>query len=225
MKAFVLGLLVGLTGTVAYAQNAPVVEIPAVGRVVSDFIPARYDTLAGGRATGDLNHDGLPDVALALHAAVEDTISYPDDTLPPRQLVILFGTPTGYTLAAHSTKAILCRGCGGMNRDPFQGMSIEKGVLLLHHYSSSNWHWSITAKFRYRADGFYLIGQTNSYGTNGGNCDGQNWPPGCDYHDVNFVSGEYETIKVSEACKLMLHKRGKNKPMPLRKLVDYQVEA
>lgn len=54
MKAVILVLLLGLP-IFATAQTDSVPKLPTPGRSLVAFIPARYDTLPGGRATGDLN--------------------------------------------------------------------------------------------------------------------------------------------------------------------------
>ncbi|MCC2545832.1 hypothetical protein LJY25_05205 [Hymenobacter sp. BT175] len=217
MKRLVCFLPALLAGLSSHAQTAP--RIPTTGRTVADFIPARYDTLPAGRAVGDLNRDGRPDVALVLRSKAEEASS--EDNLPARRLLVLFGTPTGYTLAAQSAKAVLCRECGGIYGDPFAGVTISKGVLSVDHYGGSSWRWSITSKFRYQQGDFYLIGETESSGRNDGDCPGLNGPAGWNYRDANLVTGAYEVKKVSEDCKLLVDKKGRSKPQPLRKLTSY----
>src|SRR4051812_48533143 len=112
---------------------------------ISSFIPKGYDTLFGGFANGDLNTDGTDDVVLALYNATEkeDMDSLNVDSIAPRLLVILLGTTNGYIQSETSSAALLCRGCGGIFGDPFNGISIEKSVLVISHYGGSNWRWSI----------------------------------------------------------------------------------
>jgi hypothetical protein len=223
MKAPVFALVACLTSLVVSAQTPKLPAIPATGRTIADFIPAHYDTLDAGRTDGDLNHDGRPDVALALRSDEEATAES-EENLPARLLLVLFGTPTGYTLAAQSGKVLLCKECGGMYGDPFAGLTIYKGILSIDHYGGSSWRWSITSKFRYQQGAFFLIGETSSSGHNIGECPGLDGPPGWEYHDTNLVTGDYETKKISDECKLLINKRGHQKPAPLRRLTDYAVE-
>jgi len=216
-------LLAGLAGPAAHSQRRASPPLPATGSTVAYFIPPRYGELADSRAVGDLNHDGRPDLALVLRPLVEDTTAYPDEALPARLLLVLFGTPTGYVLAAQTGRAVLCKGCGGMYGDPFAGLTIEKGILGVAHYGGSNWRWRIDSKFRYQQNGFYLIGETRDYGRNDGDCPGLVGPAGWEYRDTNFLTGDYEVWKVSEECQLLAHRRGKNKPAPLRKLGSSRV--
>lgn len=207
----------------ASAQSPAALTLPTKGHVVADFIPSHYRILADSRTSGDLNHDGRPDLALILFPLVEDTTAYPDNNLPARLLLVLFGTPTGYALAAQTGRAVLCRGCGGMYGDPFQSLIIEKGILRIAHYGGSSWRWRINSKFQYRQNEFYLIGETTDYGRNDGDCPGLDGPSGWNYRDTNFLTGDYEIWRISEECKLLTHKRGKNKPAPLRKLSSYAI--
>lgn len=213
-----MGLLLWalLTSWVVRAQ-----VVPATGHTLASFIPPGYRVLPEGRATGDLNGDGRPDKVLVLRPLLEDQPDRIDPDMPGRILLILLGTPTGYTLAAQSSRIMLCRGCGGIYGDPFASLDIKNGILTISHYGGSSWRWSITSKFRYQQGSFYLIGETTDYGRAEGNCEGLAGPAGQNYRDTNFVTGDYEVEKISEDCKLLLHKRGKIKPAPLRKLVDY----
>lgn len=221
-----LGLLLLLTGPVAFAQQTAPLKLPATGRRLTDFIPTGYEILGEGQATGDLNHDGRADAALVLRSKSEDKATddagAADETAesPPRYLVVLFGTPTGFELAAQASKVVLRKDDGGALGDPFQGIDIVKGVLSISYYGGSSWRWSLTNKFRYQAGSFYLIGETRVSYQNNTDCPQGSW----EMHDTNFVTGEYRVEKNSEACKPLVRKSGKNSPKPLRKLVDYAVE-
>src|SRR5947208_11289032 len=81
---------------------------------LSSFIPKNYDTLYGGFAKGDLNKDGIEDIALVLYNKIErvpakdleDSVYVNIDSLYPRLLVILFGTKSGYVEKTRSANAI-----------------------------------------------------------------------------------------------------------------------
>ena len=92
------------------------------------FIPHGYDTLQEGVARGDLNKDGINDLAMVVYPKWEDDSDWlqkDTDSLPKRVLLILFGTATGYVKVAESEKAILCKSCGGIFGDPFAAISIN----------------------------------------------------------------------------------------------------
>jgi hypothetical protein len=222
MKAALL-LLALAAGTAAQAQ-----AVPASGATPASFIPNHYRQLAEGRATGDLNGDGRPDVVLALAPVAEDKQAQAGDenerALPPRLLLVLWRTPSGYQLAALARQALLCRGCGGAYGDAFQGLDIAKGVLSIYHYGGSSWRWTVTGKFRYQQGSFYQIGETyNLMQVSAEECPTlPDHRPGDVYRDTNLVTGAYQSVKVSEACKLLENRRGRQPVRPLRKLSNYK---
>jgi hypothetical protein len=222
MKAVSLALL--LLPFVAIVQTHPAPKIPDVGRTLAAFVPAHYDTLPGGRATGDLNHDGRPDVALVLSPKAESLDDYDDETMPGRVLLILFGTAQGYKLATQANRVMLSKNGGGQYGDPFAGLSIRKGVLTVNHYGGSSWRWSVVSKFRYQQGNFFLIGESMFLTRTSGDCESLDGSPGGDYQDTNFVTGEYEIRKISETCQVLLHRKGRRTPVALRRLTDYAPE-
>ncbi len=223
MKTLLLVLLAVAAYPAAQAQSFPTSAPTPAG-----FIPTGYYQLPEGRATGDLNADGRPDVALAL-APTAKTEAGPapatNDNIPfPRLLVVLWRTATGYRLATAARKAILCQECGGAFGDPFAGLDIGKGVLTIYHYGGSSWRWTVTAKFRYQQGDFYQIGDTyNLMQTTAENCPRlPDHRPGDVYRDTNLLTGAYESVKVSEDCKLLENKHGKLPVKRLRRLVVYK---
>ena len=94
------------------------------------FIPKGYELLDEGIATGDLNKDGQMDVALALHSPANEE----NDPEAERLLLVLLRTLNGYKLAGKSSSVLMCKGCGGIFGDPWQSISIDKGILSVSHY-------------------------------------------------------------------------------------------
>lgn len=115
----------------------------------------------------------------------------------------------------------MCRGCGGMYGDPWNGMSIGKGVLTVTHYGGSAWRWTDQQKFRFQNNAMYLIGSTDDHfwinpdGKGIGNA-------GRRSRDVNWVTGEEEVIERADSCKLITHTRKKIKIEPLVKLEQFK---
>jgi hypothetical protein len=207
------------------AQNKVLLQVPVSGKTITDFIPAEYDTLV--TASGDLNKDKSSDYAIVLKSKKEETFDpsiNDSDSLPSRLLIILFKSDKGYRLAGKTDKLIMCSQCGGIFGDPFEGIEIVNGILTVNHYGGSAWRWSYTHKFRYQQNDFYLIGQTNHSYWNVKNCDKLGDFAGTEYKDVNFVTGGYEEKKISEDCKLVKNKKGKQKIQPLIKLSAFTID-
>ena len=159
MKALTCFLLICLVGQATLAQQRSTVSFPPTGRTPTEFIPTGYHLLPHGLATGDLNQDSHADAVLVLGLPDEET----NEQRPARLFVVLLASATGgYTVKASSTHAVL--GKGGMARETFQKVAIEKGVVLLEHYSASNWFWHVRSQFRLQAGTFYLIGESTASG-------------------------------------------------------------
>jgi hypothetical protein len=221
---YVLFIVLLFSAGSSFAQNNVLLKIPATGPTLQAFIPAGYDTIEV--VEGDLNKDNVNDYAIALKSTKEETYDPSVDTteLPARLLIVLFGQKTGFKLAGKSDKAIMCAQCGGVFGDPFSGLSITKGILIIDHYGGSAWKWAYTHKFRYQQNDFYLIGETDHsfWGVN--HCEELGDFAGTNYKDVNLVTGAYEEKVIDEECKLIKNKKGKQKVQPLKKLKDFSLE-
>lgn len=84
-----------------------------------------------------------------------------------REIQILKKINQQWTILEKSTNAILDSDSGGMMGDPFSGISIEKGILIISHFGGSSWKWAFTDKYRYQNGHFELIGYTGSSGRPG----------------------------------------------------------
>lgn len=207
------------------AQNKVLLQIPKNGPGFASFIPKGYDTILTTK--GDLNKDSVDDLVLVLKSRMEPEtgVESDPDSIPPRLLIVLLKTNSGFQLAGKSDQAILCKACGGVFGDPLDGVSVEKGLLIIYHYGGSAWRWSDTRKFRYQKDGFYLIGQTTYSYWNVDLCESLDEFSGTNYKDVNLVTGAYEEKKVSEeGCRLIVNKKGKQPVKPLVKLEKFKID-
>lgn len=204
----------------AIAQEA-LLNIPETGKQIGDFIPK--DFYLRDSIKGDLNKDGISDVVLVLRNINEDTFT--SDEGAKRFLLILFKKGTSYSLAAKATGVLMCLQCGGAFGDPYDGVLIEKGVLVVVHYGGSSWRWIEHRKFRFQNNGFYLIGSTSDYFWNVSDCDGQGvGEAGRNYKDINYVTGDEEVIEKTEDCKLIKHTKTKQPKKPLVKLEAFTYE-
>ncbi len=217
MKASLwLGLLLG--SVVAQAQ-----VVPTSGRTPASFIPFGYQLLGDRRATGDLNGDKRADVVLALTSIEEERTRHPERGLPPRLLLVLWRTASGYQLAVVARQLLLHNHSGINGDDPVSSLTIQRGVLFVNYDVGGNCGYSTTAKFRYQQKQFYLIGQRKIVCSHRPpDCDKLPYPAGYQYRDTNYLTGDYEVIETSDECRLLQHKRGRQPVRPLQMLADYK---
>lgn len=114
----------------------------------AEYIPENFAILKS--ATGDLNQDGIIDVALVLHNLGEDTIVPVGRDYVPRPLLLLLKNEKGeYSLVFQNDKVVYCCDCGGIFGDPFYEIDIVDGLFTIYHYGGSNWRWTRDLTFKY----------------------------------------------------------------------------
>lgn len=156
------------------------------GRDAQTFLPNGWRLLDS--ATGDLNGDGRADLAFVIE---NDTIVSEargtgggDLTMrsSPRILGIAFGGDEGYILSAQSHRVILRAVEGGTKGDPWAGLDITNGTLVVRFFGGSGWQWKLDYRFRYQDDDWYLVGATSiDFHTGSGDIE---------VDDYDFVSGD-----------------------------------
>lgn len=76
--------------------------------------------------------------------------------------------------------------------DPYAGIEMNNGILIIYEEGGSSWKWSRTDKYRYQDGEFYLIGYTENYGKL------------CEYWmniDFNLLTGQIIVKKEYETCE------------------------
>jgi hypothetical protein len=138
----------------------------SVGHAQSDLV-AKVQAQAKGwtvleSAAGDLNGDGIADIAAILFQGDVAAAAQAENP-PPAPLRVYFADKSGnVTIAVEAPKAT-CVHCGGMKGGPVPfSLQIAKGVLQLTYNGGSRYAYSIATKWRYQNGGFYLIGITAS---------------------------------------------------------------
>ena len=137
-------------------------EIPKLGEYgtsLESFIPNGWNLIK--KATGDLNNDGLEDIA----GVIEYNKPYNKSALekaPPRILFIALREKNGYRLSIQTEKAILKADQGGVWGDPFESISVNRGSLLIKFYGGSNYRWAYNYRFSYQNASWNLIGYTSN---------------------------------------------------------------
>jgi hypothetical protein len=110
---------------------------------LKDFIPKGFSLLDS--ASGDLNKDGFKDLIVILKNNLEETVS---DTTRP--LLILHGNKKKtYTLISKNEHVVLCKGCGGVFGDPYEGITVKNNYFSVEHYGGSSWRWTRIITFKY----------------------------------------------------------------------------
>lgn len=120
---------------------------------IKEFIPKGYKAVK--RAKGDMNKDGIADMAI-----IADEESKTEE-FPGRVLLLLFKGQDGkYSLSAKSDKAVMKVGEGGvvaLNSDPLNDMKIENGVLIIDYWGGSRERWNLSYRFRFENNNWFLI--------------------------------------------------------------------
>lgn len=181
------------------------VPVPAFGYTYQDFVPGGFTIL--DTLEGDLNRDGRKDRVMIVEIDVEKFSEIEADSfgIDNRQLLILFNEGAGYRLAARSSEAVLCLGCGGIFGDPYAGMSIAKNVLTVSHYGGSAWRWGYEHKYRLQNGRFYLIGKTHLSFWALAFCDELKDHGHKKYEDINLLTGQHYKEEISPECKKTTH--------------------
>ncbi|MEC4748215.1 hypothetical protein [Methylomicrobium sp. Wu6] len=164
-----LFLLTLMLGSAARAQEIDIDsgKLPREGRSLDDFTPRGWT--AEMKANGDLNADGIADIA----AILIQTPAKPDkDNLEESQrlLLVLISGPNGKLLPGGRNGELLgCVHCGGVKESA--GVEIKKGVLIVSQLTGSREFTDQTWRYRYNAKirRFVLIGRdvTNGDGAVG----------------------------------------------------------
>ena len=87
--------------------------------------------------SGDINIDGIQDLVLVTRTIGEDTMPFSREYLS-RELLVFSGKRDGFQkFLFKNTKALPCRTCCGMS-DPYGGMTVKKGQIIVNEYCGSN---------------------------------------------------------------------------------------
>lgn len=153
--------ILGLAG-LAHAGEASFGNLPQQGASLADFVPKGW--MVEFQVSGDLNGDGVPDIAAIL---VEDKPDNDADDGPKQALLVLLSTDNNkLALAGVNTKLLQCKGCGGAKE--FVDIQIKKNVVVVSQMSGSRTYTYNTWRFRYdsRLQRFVLIGLDSEDGDN-----------------------------------------------------------
>lgn len=160
-------------------------------------IPAHYKLIDS--AYGNLDNDSSKEMAAVYNTKIEN----PDSSENiPRELIIYKKNAGQWVAWQKSSQAIGGTQDGGMLGDPFAGIIIQNGILIINEEGGSSWKWNTTNSYRYQDGAFYLIGYHSFYGKL------------CEYWqeiDFNLSTGKLLFSKEFEDCdkKQQIYKRQK----------------
>lgn len=145
--------------------------------------PGGYELIA--EQAGDLDKDGISEKVLVFNTTDSTEFGY------VREIIILKQLKGQWTEWRKSKKAILKSREGGMMGEPFEGIEIKNGILIISFSGGSSWKWSHQDKYRFQNNEFELIGYSSFYGRS------------CDYwadFDFNLSTGKIVYKKEFEDC-------------------------
>lgn len=170
-KKTLIILIIFFNGLTVFGQDIPV--------------PANYVVIDS--VLGDLDRDGQKELVVAYDTKKEDE---PDESVQ-RELRVYKMQNGKWTVWEKSRQALYGSRDGGMMGDPFGGIEIKNGILLITQHGGSSWKWGHTDKYRYQDGEFYLVGYTSIAGKL------------CAYWkevDFNLSTGKMTVKKEYEAC-------------------------
>lgn len=106
-------------------------------------------------ADGDLDKDGTPE-----RVVVFETDKQTDMGLE-RELRIYRATESGWDLWHSSVGAVMPSDHGGAMGEPFHGLSVERGAIVIRHLGGSRAKWEYIHRYRFQNGAFHLIGTTS----------------------------------------------------------------
>lgn len=136
-------LLIILCISLSVQLNAQQKELPAEAK---PFVLPNYEML--DYITGDLNGDKKQDAILILRTPKEDTITDEDEARP---FLILIRQANGkLKLEKRNDNLVMCRQCGGVFGDPYEGTEIKNNGFTVSFYGGSTWRWGYQYRFDYK---------------------------------------------------------------------------
>jgi hypothetical protein len=171
-----------LPALASQAAGAPTTEAQAA-------LPAGQQVVSWEVA--DLNRDGRPDAIMVSEAKAASE----DDG--PRLLQVLLRQPDGkLKVVVRNEHAVMCRQCGGVFGDPFEGIQTQAGGFTLLHYGGSNWRWRADFRFAWsRRDQTWQLVAVDSLSYHTSDPDQQKQQharPPRDFGLINLADFDYE---------------------------------
>lgn len=143
---YIVFLFSTLTGISQVKQKLQITQTPKNLKVI-------------GQVEGDLDKDGFSEKVIVYDTDNET------DMGTERQIYIYKSINDKWVIWKKSVGAVLPSVHGGIIGDPFQGISIERGCIVINHFGGSSSKWRYTHRYRYQNGSFYLIGASTNFGS------------------------------------------------------------
>ncbi len=149
-----------------YAVDLPTIK--SEGQTLDDFIPSDWSLMPNGSIKGDLNNDGLDDIAAIFESNKTIMVDQPDGNkapIKPRTLAILLAQKEGgYKLSSQVNHGVLDVAGGPVMENPITFLKIRRGALHVGYTGGDvdKNHWEIVARFRYKNGDWYMMGYNKS---------------------------------------------------------------
>ncbi|MES2373794.1 MAG: hypothetical protein V4557_14535 [Bacteroidota bacterium] len=134
-----------------------IIFIVVVSTGQENKVPANYKFRE--EAYGDLDKDGINEKVVVYDIITPDNEQKGID----REIIIYKKIKENWKIWHRSKKAVK-NSTEGQSFDPFEGIEITKGVLIIYHFGGGYFKWSHTDRYRLQNDHFELIGFKNFSG-------------------------------------------------------------
>jgi hypothetical protein len=156
-RALLPVMVVVAVGSLTSAQETkrPPLTVPETADTATKFVPRGWRLEAETLKEVDLNGDGRLDAAFV----ISNGANLNDPNVTKHVLVLaLRGGDGKLHRSIVNDAAVLDGDEGGVFGDPFQGLSVARGVVEIQHYGGSRDRWSFTHKYRFQNGQWELIG-------------------------------------------------------------------
>ena len=144
--------------TSAQETKRPPLQVPEAADTVSKFVPRGWRLEEGTLAESDLNGDGRPDAAFVISNGGSNADVNEPSFVKHVLILALRGRDGKLHRSIVNDAAVFDGDEGGVFGDPFQKLSIERGVVTIEHYGGSRDRWAFTHKYRFQNGQWELIG-------------------------------------------------------------------
>jgi len=202
ISMLLLGSILGCSNHLELSDEAKLLELIPSNAALLERVEGEPELVVG-----DLNHDGLNDIAAVIETKDQGTAQ--------REVIVLFKTKENtYDISLRTDKFVMNEDEGGVWGDPLKSISIEEGALVINHYGGSNWRWYIEQKLIYKDNNWYL-----SYIRNGTYFTGEQTSDEADETIFDLLTGNFSIRERGKDGDFIV-KEGRNNNLKLLNIND-----